>query len=70
MTEKEQKFFSYLAYAGLVVTIISCWGARQLGLVTPLEVVGGLASYASLYSMSWILLQRPEQVAYMNWRMK
>ena len=66
MTEKEQKVFSYFAYAGLVVTIISCWVAHQLGMVAPLEVVGALMSYASLYSMSWVLLQRPDQVVYME----
>ena len=67
MTEREQKIFRYFAYAGLVVTIISCWIAHQPELATSLEVVGALVSYASLYSMSWVFLQRPDQVVYMDW---
>ena len=64
MTEKEEKLFSYFAYAGLAITITSCWIAHQLELVTSLEVMGGLSNYASFYLMSWVLLQRPDQVVY------
>ena len=68
MTEREQKIFQWGARAGLAVTIISCWVAHRLDMVTSLEAAGALMSYASLYSMSWVLLQRPDQVVYMDWR--
>jgi len=68
MTEREQKIFRWGACAGLVVTILNCWIAYRLGWVTSIEVAEGLTGYAGLYLVSWVLLQRPDQVVYMDWR--
>ena len=70
MTTQERKFFRRGAFAGWIITILNCGIAFRLEWVTPIEVLEAITGYIMLYHISWIFLQRPDQIVYITWSSK